>query len=143
MAIRPFPPTQLAKYPHLSPADQAIWHPFIAENPLGFETVAYDVHVGEGADLADIELNSFAQDFKLLTQKRIDAVGYTTSTIYIIEIKPTASIIALGQAIVYTQMYRRTYRPSAALQPTILTNHADRDIKLAAQSNNVLILYPT
>ena len=64
------------KYPHLLGQDKIIWDNFITKFPDIFDTVDYDVHVGTGI-VAQGEPNvAIVDQWKQLTKKRIDVIGY-------------------------------------------------------------------
>lgn len=138
--LRPYPPTPLAKYPHLNIFDKRIWSRFIIINPLDFKTIYYDVRVGTGANIPNPTDNKYIKDFNGLTQKRIDVVALAPSAIYIIEVKPLASIIACGQAIIYRDLFKRTYHLTKPLKAAILTDDPDPDIQACAIDFDVHIL---
>jgi hypothetical protein len=138
--LRLFPPTTLAKYAHLSPADSFIWTRFMLSNPLQFTATAYDVRVGNGSLTNPDFSDPFQKGFVDLTQKRIDAVGFTAKATYVIEVKPRASVTALGQAIIYRDMYVRTYNPTEQIIAAIVTDNPDPDIFALAKDWDVNIL---
>jgi hypothetical protein len=123
-----FPPELLKKYPQMSPDDVPIWSDFLlqyASNYLGFD---YNVRVGEGTTpvaTTDTELIKWT---KILTQKRIDAVGYKTNSIEIFEVKPRAGITALGQVISYLALYRETFNPTLPITGTVVCDVQDPDL---------------
>jgi hypothetical protein len=121
-------------------ADAALWHRYITANPGLYTTISYDVHVGHGA-LTDPEpRDNFAKDLQDLTQKRIDVVAYSPSRNYVIEVKPRASVLAIGQAIVYTDLYVRTFNPHLPTIAAVLTDIPDQDLIQTANEYHVLIL---
>ena len=123
-----FLPELLAKYPHMAPQDVPIWTRFLASYGPRFTGIDYDVRVGKGitppADLPE----PYASDAILLTQKRIDAVGYTPTAIWVIEVKPEASISALGQILTYTDLFRASRKPDHPVLSVIVCETIDADI---------------
>lgn len=100
-----FPFGKLPKYPHMKPEDVAVWERFIAQNPRYFVTCDYDVPVGTGAPTNPEHPENIQADHKILTQKKIDVVGYSTTGNYVVEVKPVADMKALGQILVYRKLY--------------------------------------
>ncbi len=96
----------LAKsYPHMKPADIRLWEKFMSAFPNLFNTVDYDVLVGEGVVINDPEIDVYSKSFQMLTQKKIDVIGYKNNSIVIIEIKPHAGANALGQILSYKELW--------------------------------------
>src|SRR3990167_1594976 len=87
------------KYPHLKPADVLIWEEFMLQNPKAYETVIYDQAVGQGSPIPEGTEKNIAQDFKILTQYKIDVIGFFQNRVDIIELKPAAALAALGQVL--------------------------------------------
>ncbi len=101
----------LAKYPHMKPADVAVWNKFILNNPAVLDSVDYDVFVGEGAPF-DTTLKSLeGQDVGALYYKKIDVVGYRPGEVWLIEVKPVATLIAIGQINSYYELYIEKFKP--------------------------------
>lgn len=123
----------LAKYPHMKPGDVAIWERFIKANPGYFETVDYDVNVGEGAPF-DTTLNNLAgADVGALYLKKIDVVGYNKNGITLIEVKPSAGLTALGQVNGYYELYLEHIKPTEKVSLAVLTDVETPDIKNVAK----------
>ena len=132
-----FPYTKLAKYPHMRKEDILIWERFLFRYPIAYQTVDYDLRVGEGrAVVAPIE-PEFEADLKLLTQKRIDVVGYFADQIDIIEVKPRAAAGAIGQVLSYEHLYREASPATTNLRKVIITDRMDDDSKKVAKEFGV------
>lgn len=108
-------------YPHLNPIDVLIWEAFIRGNPGQFDSVDYDVKVGEGAPFLPETGEKFAEDFRMLTQKKIDVVGYKDNLIWLIEVKPNAGSRALGQILTYEKLYSKLPGNLANLRKCVIT----------------------
>lgn len=97
------------KYPHLIGEDSNIWSKFIQSFPDRFDTVDYDVHIGEGAKVFTIEDPKSQHYWTQLTKKRIDVIGYKNDHITIIEVKKRAGLYTLGQILGYQFLYLREH----------------------------------
>lgn len=128
------------KYPHLKPQDVTIWERFITAKPGFYESVDYDVALGEGAKIPTDAPENIARDFKILTQYKIDVVGYQGNSIDIMEIKPNAGGPALGQVKGYEALYKAYINPNAKTRTVVLTDQARPDIFLLAHELNVTII---
>lgn len=135
-----FPPTLLHKYPHMAPADVAIWERFLsahAPNFLGFD---YDVRLGGSVPL-DPALPQYIKDAaRLLSAKRIDAVGHKANVHWIIEVKPTATLTALGQVLGYSILYAQAHKPPIPVIPTIVCEALDPDLPPAFDRFHVQVI---
>ena len=109
-------------YPHMKPADVLIWEAFIRGNPSFFSSVDYDVSVGEGAPFLPEGEEPFVSDYRILTQKKIDVVGYRGNEIWLIEIKPNAGSKALGQILTYEKLYSKQFPGETNLRKCVITN---------------------
>jgi hypothetical protein len=131
-----FPFQRLAKYPHMKPEDVAAWERFIDTNPGYFESVDYDVAVGEGAPTNPEHPENIQHDHTILTQKKIDVVGYRGATVTVVEVKPIADMRALGQALVYSHLYAADHPEVTDLQRMVVAGEMERELApiYAAQS---------
>ena len=76
--------------------------------------------------------------------RRIDAVGYTTNELYIIEVTVSAGLKAIGQLITYPILYTETYHPTRPLHPLLITESLQPDVLPALEAHQIdyLILTP-
>ena len=118
---------KIPKYPHLRPEDILIWEKFIDNFPGFYESVDYDVHVGQGRDYPEVEEPKIYDDMKWLSLKRIDVVGYRKDRVDIIEVKPRAGASAVGQVEVYTDLYKEKFPDVKNLKKIIITDDMDPD----------------
>lgn len=125
------------KYPHMFPKDIPVWERFVLSMPNFYREVAYDVVVGQGIAPDPNLPPNIRADATILTQKRIDAVGFVRHEIHVIEIKPVASVSAPGQALAYAKLYESTYRPTASVVPVLICSHAPRDVLTVADQFGV------
>jgi len=123
-----YPYEKRYKYPHLKPLDIAIWERYISAKPDFWETVDYDLAIGTGAPIAPGTEENMARDFKILTQYKIDVVGYKGDTIDIVEVKPNAGASALGQAKSYELLYRRDVDQVSPLRTRLITDTIGADM---------------
>lgn len=124
-----FPAEKLRVYPHMFPLDIAIWERFLdnfAKQYTGFD---YDIKVGLGTPPPPNTPPAYARMQGILSKYRIDVVGYDNSRIYIIEVKPEASTVAIGQVVSYMQLYQRDFNPSLPLKGVIVTDRELPDIR--------------
>lgn len=130
-------------YPHLMPDDIPVWERFLAEHEADYDHLEYDVRVGEGRP-APIDFPEPLRHMALdLSRRRIDAVGFTSATIDIIEITRLIDLKAVGQVIAYPVLYRQTYLPLQALRSVLVGEKYNTDIQPVLDQTNVTVfLYP-
>lgn len=134
-----FPFTRLAKYPHMQPLDVAVWTRFIESHPDYFETVDYDIAVGKGAAVDPSHAPEIQYDHTILTQKKIDVVGYRGDSRTIVEVKPIANMRALGQIIAYSHLYAEDHPEAGPLTRLIVAGEMERELEPIFASQGVEI----
>ena len=133
-------PVVKAKYEHMMREDHATWSAFLVSGDIKFEEVWYDVHVG--APMA-VPLGSpeFMKDVvNGISRKRIDVIGKLNSEIHIIEVKPHANMQAVGQVIIYRDLFIKEYELEVAVRCLIVAMTCDRDILETAEKMDVKIV---
>lgn len=108
--------------------DVAIWRRFLRHDHPQIVSVAYDVRVGQERVLPDNTEPEFVSMWATLTKKRVDAVVETPLQLWIIEVKPVASMAALGQALTYALLYRREFAAKKPVVPVVVCDHLDVDL---------------
>lgn len=129
-------------YPHLKPADAQIWTDYINAHPDAYDSVMYDVAVGQGAKIPEGTPDNIARDFKILTQYKIDVVAFSGGRVDIIELKPNAGSGSIGQALVYRALYRRDVDPNANPRAVVITDILRPDMAEVAAKMGVILLTP-
>src|SRR3990167_6408036 len=75
-------------YDNLRENETFIWNRFIEKYPDAYDEVIYNLHLGEGATIPPGTEENIARDFKLLTQYKVDVVGFDKNKI---DIDPAAT----------------------------------------------------
>lgn len=121
-------PRLQAKYPHLMPEDKAIWERYLRRGDYLPDEVWYDVRVGDAVRVpsgAPGWMDKFAE---YATRKRIDVVGRYGDDFLIIECKPRAGVVALGQLVFYPWAFRREYEVPGRVRGAVFTDSVDSDV---------------
>lgn len=126
------------KYPHLLPSDAKLWDRFIAKHPNYFDSVEYDVHVGEGTTIDPDWPDEIAYMAKTLTQRRIDVLGYKGDHIYIVELKVDPGVSVLGQLLAYDTLYLKEHPDIAHTTLVLIANKVDKDLTYILKQHNIL-----
>ena len=127
-------------YDNLRENETEIWNRFIEKYPDAYDEVIYNLHLGEGAVIPTGTEENVARDFKLLTQYKVDVVGFNQNGVDIIEIKPYAGASAIGQVISYSELYKKGVDPSATPNLVILTDQLRPDTEILAKTLNIKII---
>ncbi len=115
-------------YPSMKPADVAIWEKFMTENPDAFDWCEYDVAVGDGAAFDTVVNTDTGGDCGRLYQWKIDVVAGKGEDVFVIEVKPSAGLSAIGQALNYTILYEEEIERPGFATPMIITDRVRPDI---------------
>lgn len=136
-----FPAKKLSKYPHMFPRDILVWERFLEMHAVDFLGFDYDVKVGRGIDPGEHIDENIRRNAKLLTQKRIDCVGYKLGEIWIFEVKEHATISAPGQVWGYLQLYKQTYHSTRRVVAALVAQTYAPDIETVANGLDVLMFH--
>lgn len=134
-----FPFRMLAKYPHMKPEDVTVWERFIANNPNFFDTVDYDVKCGKGAPQNPELPENIQADGKILTQKKIDVVGYMNGVIYVVEVKPIANMRGLGQILTYHELFRADHPEEPEILKMLICGAVERELEEMYAKHGILL----
>ncbi len=131
---------KLSKYPHLKPEDVAVWARFLTQHEGFFESVDYDFKVGEGAPQAPTLPENIARDGKILTQKKVDVVGYFADIVYIVELKPIADMRALGQILAYHALYIKFEAVEGDVKKLVIAGEMERELDEVFADNGIEVI---
>lgn len=133
-------PIVMPSYPHMLAEDTAVWSKYLASPVLAIKEVWYDVHVGKpvpGLAPGDELGMRIASG---ITRKRIDAVCRVDSVLWVVEIKPYASMLALGQVLSYTRMFIDEFRPTGEVVSVIVCDGVDVDLLDEFEALGVIVI---
>ena len=135
-----FPAVLLAKYPHMAPADVEVWEQYLKFHRAEWDSFDYDVRVGKGVDPGPAFPANIRRDAMMLTQKRIDVVGYRGEETWIIEVKPRAGLGAVGQLVGYKTLYEQEHGQGSVTGLLLVCQVADDDVKEAARAAGIQVV---
>ena len=116
------------RYPHMLAEDADVWTRFLERFPDRFREVWYDVHCGKPVPVpADSPewLERFANG---VSRKRIDVVARVPGGYVVVEVKPYANYVALGQVLVYRPLFAEEYAGSEGVTGLVVCYVADLDV---------------
>lgn len=126
-------------YPHMKPADVALWDRFIEKYPDAYDTCEYDFWVGSPPPFNPIVNEETMGSVDGLYRLKIDVVGRKDGSIDIIELKPRADAKALGQVREYVRLYKRDEKPNKPVRAVLVTDFVRSDFLEAAGAENVVL----
>jgi hypothetical protein len=136
----PLPATFRGNYPHMAKLDAAVWERFLDRMAGQFLSFCYDLALGgrriEGLALSDEE----ALGWQYNTALKIDAVGLTEEQAWIIEVRPNATVSALGSALCYTLICQREAVFERQLVPVICCETIQPDVEWVCQRLGVTVI---
>jgi hypothetical protein len=135
----PFPFTLQSHYYHLHSSNKHIWEKFIRGNPNYFDAVNYSLPL----EIKDSWVQNLPPEekekFYYLYSYKIDVIAKRGNDIFIIEIKPKAGHIALGQILLYEHLLYENYLIDQPVIKTIITNKAKEGMLPIFYKYNILI----
>jgi len=115
-------------YPHMLSEDTEVWSKYLSAPIVPIKEVWYDVRVGKPvqlpAEASPMELRIAAG----LTRKRIDVVAAVGGGFWVIEVKPVASMLALGQILSYRTLFVQEYAVDGEVWPVVVCDSIDEDL---------------
>lgn len=130
----------MPSYPHMLAEDTEVWSKYLADPVRSIAELWYDVHVGRpvllpvGADDIDKRIA------RGITRKRIDVICRVDSVLWVVEIKPYASMLALGQVLSYTRMFIEEFRPKEDVASVIVCDAVDVDLLDEFEALEVMVI---
>jgi len=120
--------------------DNAVWGKFLKTDAFRLKEVWYDVRVGQPVLLP---VGASDRDKRIangLTRKRIDVVCSVAGGYWVVEVKPYASMLAVGQVISYSRLFALEYAPGGRIVPVIVCDAYDEDLLDEFDEMGVLVL---
>ena len=133
-------PTVRPHYPHFLAEDNGVWTRFLEQNFERLHEVWYDVKVGRPVKLDDNATEMELRIARGVTRKRIDVVGWDGGSYWVIEVKPFASMLAVGQVISYARMFAMEYVIKGRVVPVIVCNTLDEDLTDEFKELGILVI---
>jgi hypothetical protein len=130
------------QYRNLQRRDVAVWERWLLGHAAEFQAVAYDVALGGVEPLARDGLELSAADrrgWKYVTALKVDVLLLDGPRVWVVEVRPAASVSALGAALAYPLMLARE-EPDLPIQGGgIVCEHLPADIRWLAERLRVRV----
>jgi len=121
-------------------ADAALWDRYIRTNPFPEAKLIYDLHVGTPCPITDKLPPNYKKMILTLSTLRIDVVALMPTETVVIEVKPYAGPLAIGQVWSYAQLTARDYPQFPKPVPMILTDKAPPDTQWLCDRLQILLI---
>ena len=122
-------PLVLPYYPHMLFEDVEVWTRFLQSDRGRILEVWYDVHVGQPVAVPEGSPEYMKLVALGVTRKRIDVVCRVAEAFWVVEVKPYANALALGQVLNYTRLFGVEYPTSVPAKPVVVCDIADDDLR--------------
>lgn len=133
-------PALTGRYPQMAKRDADIWERFLSSHGGEFESVAYNVALGGVIPQDEGITEEDRLGWRYVTAKKIDAIAIRPGECWIIEVKPNASLSAIGQVLGYVLLAEQDRFTPLPFFPVIVTDNVDRDVRYVAEQLNISIL---
>ncbi len=133
------PPAITGRYQHLMKRDLAVWERWLALHGSEFDAVAYDVAVGGTAPTLEGLTETDRRGWLYSTALKIDALARDESGVWVIELKPSASVSAIGAAVSYPLVLARDEPDLVIAGGAIVTENISPDLEWIAQSLSIRV----
>ncbi len=132
--VRLFAPDYRGKFPHMFPRDIEVWVRFLDMFGPLYNMFAYDVRVGQKTWVFPRWETEYKKDAQILSQLRIDAVGFKDAVIDIIEVKPRFNSSAMGQILSYHNAFLNDIPADRPVRSVVVAPEIDPNITKLAKS---------
>jgi hypothetical protein len=126
-------------FPHLLPADIAVWKRWLDKYATNYTRIEYDIRVGDGRDPGPTFPDNIRNMAIGLSQRRIDAIAHESSGVTIIEITHTCGLTAIGQITSYPILYKLAYPDIHIIDRAIVTASLQADIMPVIRDNHITL----
>jgi len=117
--------------------EKEVWERFMMIYPGKYESVDYDFRVGKGVDLKDEQGEPWPRMAKMLSQKRIDVVGWVGDSPTIIEVKIRVGLSALGQVLGYRILFMKDLEHFPEPKLLVVCETISEDDHLVLEGNHI------
>lgn len=130
---------ELSTIPGLRKPDTAIAKAWLRAHAAEYDAVEFNVRLGQGIVLpegSDPSLVLFAQ---AVSTKRADIVAHAGRDVTIVEIKIRIGGAALGQLVLYRQLYRDAYPDTGNVRLIVAGQYLEPDVAATYAAHSIAI----
>lgn len=133
------PLTRDGRYKHMAKRDAAVWDRWLRIHAEHWQGVAYDVAVGGVLPSEAPEEGAFHKMWQYETALKIDALVVRDDRVLVVEVRPWATVSALGAALCYTMVLDRAGLSKVPLFPAIVCEGIQVDVAWCAEELKVQV----
>lgn len=135
------PTTFRGDYPHFAKRDAPVWTRWLDLYADRFDAFAYDVALG-GALAGDaVGSDAELRGWQYVTAIKLDAVGRTPTEAWLFEVRPEATVSAVGSVICYEAVAKRDSVFPRELVKAIVCESMQVDVKYVCQLLDIRVFY--
>lgn len=123
------PDGEMVRMRHLSPEDRRLFTKYLVKNQPQVKRIKYDVEVGAAVGPEGIAYAYHDEKYRRLLAKRIDVVMEYDERTDICEVKPRAGAMAMGQLLLYVDLYQKGKHGKTTARAVIITDQVDPDAR--------------
>lgn len=128
------------RLPHMLPGDRDVWVAYLKSHDLSGWELYYDVHLGGGDDLPGDVSEGDGMMWRTLRSKRIDVVMRKRGLLWIVEVKPFASVTSLGQVIAYQHLWTGMFSGLPIPRTMVVSWSVDVELLDVFRSREVVVV---
>jgi len=117
-----------------------IWERFIKNNPGFFITCDYDFRVGDGVALDEDWEDNIKRMATMISQKRIDVLGWVGESPTIVELKRRVGLNTLGQILGYKTLFIKDFPNIKIPELLVIAESIDEDNILVMDSFKIPVV---
>lgn len=135
--LTPSPPEIRSAYPGLQPKDAEVWSAWLKLNQDIVREIYYSTALGGIAIDADMKDEAMAAGWRYTTAVKPDVLVVLADTVLAVELKPFASLGALGQALGYAALLDLDPLNDLPNVPTVIANDTSPEVRIVAAHYSV------
>lgn len=132
-----YPRTWEGYPPHISQDDLEIWKRYRLKLPPDTIWLRFDVGLGGQIEFPEDTPPEMKKMWTRNTQKRIDVLGETENTWYIIELRHYATASAAGRLLQYHHMWKQDPPDDKNVKLILVSDRFDQDLASLCLSMNI------
>lgn len=138
--LRWFPVLPLARYPGYRHGEASIMSQFLRNNPLNLQRITFNTPLIRRPIPRTDKSLSVERDYQIAAAYKPDALAFSESEFYLIEVKLRPRAQAIFQTCGYISLYRVLFPESRQPQPVLLCYQCNPRYKRLARELNVQII---
>jgi hypothetical protein len=128
-----------SRFPHMGPRDEAVWTGFLKLYDLSDWEIYYDFRLTRESDRLSTVGNPEAEMWMALKAKRLDVVLRRAGEVILVEVKPFATMAALGQLLVYAQLFDEIVGEPSTQRLLLVCFESDPDLGPSLASQGIML----